>query len=127
MTFGERLKQLRREAGVTQRRLAETTNLDFSYISKLENDRNPPPAADTIVRICEALNIPAERLLALKGTISTTPAARNVTPGPNPKKRSFASLSSGKTDTNGPAQSFTLLSPTTSASRKTAPSNLLRT
>lgn len=69
MTFGERLKQLRREAGVTQRRLAETTNLDFSYISKLENDRNPPPAADTIVRICEALKISPERLLALKGRL----------------------------------------------------------
>jgi len=69
MTFGERLKQLRREAGVTQRQLAKTTNLDFSYISKLENDRNPPPAADTIVRICDALNIPAECLLALKGKL----------------------------------------------------------
>lgn len=69
MTFGERLKHLRREAGVTQRELAQTTHLDFSYISKLENDRNPPPAADTIVRICEALKIPAERLLALKGRL----------------------------------------------------------
>jgi len=69
MTFGERLKQLRREGGVTQRQLADATNLDFSYISKLENDRNPPPAADTIVRICEALKIPAERLLALKGKL----------------------------------------------------------
>jgi transcriptional regulator with XRE-family HTH domain len=69
MTFGQRLRELRRDAGVTQRELAQRTNLDFSYISKLENDRNPPPAADTIVRICEALSIPAERLLALKGRL----------------------------------------------------------
>jgi len=69
MTFGQRLKQLRREAGVTQRELAQKTGLDFSYISKLENDRNPPPAADTIVRICDALGVPAERLLALKGRL----------------------------------------------------------
>src|SRR6185436_19799381 len=69
MSFGAKLKRLRRDAGVTQRALAERTGLDFSYISKLENDRNPPPAADTIVRICEALKIPAERLLALKGKL----------------------------------------------------------
>ena len=69
MTFGEKLRELRRQAGLTQRDLAEKVGLDFSYISKVENDRNPPPAADTIVKICEALEMPAESLLALKGQI----------------------------------------------------------
>ena len=68
-SFGETLRDIRREAGVTQRDLAQRTGLDFSYISKLENDRNAPPAADSIVRMCEVLGVPPERLLALTGKI----------------------------------------------------------
>ena len=76
MTFGERLRELRRQAGVTQRDLAEKVGLDFSYISKVENDRNAPPAADTIVKICRALEVPAESLLAIKGQIPSDVAER---------------------------------------------------
>jgi transcriptional regulator with XRE-family HTH domain len=69
MTFGEKLRQVRRDAGFTQRGLAESAGLDFSYISKVENDRNSPPAADTIVRICNVMKVPPESLLALTGKI----------------------------------------------------------
>lgn len=68
-SFGAALRELRRDAGVTQRELAQRTGLDFSYISKLENDKNAPPAADSIVKICEVLGVPPERLLALTGKI----------------------------------------------------------
>lgn len=71
MNFGDRLRTLRREAGITQRDLAEQVALDFSYISKLENGRNPPPSADTIVRICKVLGVPSDALLALTGKIPT--------------------------------------------------------
>jgi transcriptional regulator with XRE-family HTH domain len=69
MTFGQKLRAIRRESGFTQRGLAKAAELDFSYISKLENGRNPPPAADTIVRLCEAMRVPPEALLALTGKI----------------------------------------------------------
>jgi transcriptional regulator with XRE-family HTH domain len=69
MTFGQKLRELRRDSGVTQRQLADRTQLDFSYISKLENDRNPPPAADSVVRICKVLGVPPESLLALTGKL----------------------------------------------------------
>ncbi len=39
MTFGQRLKELRRERGLTQRQLAEKAGVDFTYLSKIENDR----------------------------------------------------------------------------------------
>jgi HTH-type transcriptional regulator, competence development regulator len=65
MTFGQKLRELRRASGLTQRELASAADLDFSYISKLENDRNPPPAADTVVRLGDAMKVPAEALLAL--------------------------------------------------------------
>ena len=50
MTFGQLLRELRRAKGVNQRDLASKVGVDFSYISKLENDRLPPPAADTVVK-----------------------------------------------------------------------------
>jgi HTH-type transcriptional regulator, competence development regulator len=69
ISFGATLRALRREAGLSQRELAERTNLDFSYISKVENERLPPPAADTVVAICRVLGAPSEELLALTGKI----------------------------------------------------------
>jgi len=70
-TFGTLLKEIRRSKQVSQRELAKKVGVDFSYISKIENDRLAPPAADTIIRICEALEIPSEVLLAQTGKVSS--------------------------------------------------------
>jgi transcriptional regulator with XRE-family HTH domain len=82
-TFGQTLRDLRQSRGISQRKLAEKVGVDFSYISKIENDRLSPPAADTIVKICKALETQPDTLLALTGkvpseitnTISSSPAA----------------------------------------------------
>jgi transcriptional regulator with XRE-family HTH domain len=82
--FGPTLRDRRRAAGLSQRELAARTDLDFSYISKIENGRLPPPAADTIVFICQVLDIAPEELLSLTGkipsavqqTVSTSKAAQ---------------------------------------------------
>lgn len=84
--FGEALRERRRVAGLSQRDLAERTRLDFSYISKIENGRLPPPAADTIVLICNALGIPPEELLALTGKI---PSAVQQTVSTNQTAQEF--------------------------------------
>ena len=68
-TFGQKLRALRRATSITQRKLAERVGVDFSYISKLENDRLPPPAANTVVKICEALGVTPDELLAASGKI----------------------------------------------------------
>ena len=62
--FGDALRDRRREAGISQRRLADLAEVDFSYISKLENGRLPAPAAETIVRFAKVLGCPPEDLLA---------------------------------------------------------------
>jgi transcriptional regulator with XRE-family HTH domain len=46
--FGDALREKRRVAGVSQRELADRVNVDFSYISKVETGRLPPPSADKI-------------------------------------------------------------------------------
>lgn len=84
-TFGQALQALRRDAGISQRDLATRVGVDFSYISKVENDRLPPPSADTIVKICEELNVATDELLALtrkmpsdiKEKLSSSPAAQH--------------------------------------------------
>jgi transcriptional regulator with XRE-family HTH domain len=68
-TFGELLRERRRQAGITQRQLAERAGVDFSYISKLENDRLGPPSADTVVKLSQILGTPAEELLTLVGKL----------------------------------------------------------
>ncbi len=68
-TFGTALRAMRRAAGISQRELADRIKVDFSYISKVENGRVPPPSADTIVAICHVLGTNAEDLLALTGKL----------------------------------------------------------
>ncbi len=70
-TFGQTLRELRRSKNVSQRELAQKVGVDFSYISKVENDRLPPPAADTIVKICKELGAPPNELLASTGKMPT--------------------------------------------------------
>lgn len=70
-TFGETLREIRRGKSISQRELAEKVAVDFSYISKVENDRIPTPSADTIERICTVLEVPSETLLSLTGKITS--------------------------------------------------------
>ncbi len=72
LSFGKALRELRRAAGLSQRQLADRSGLDFSYISKLENDRLPPPAADTVVTLAAILGRPAEELLGLTGKLPSS-------------------------------------------------------
>ena len=44
MNFGERLKQIRTEKGLTQPQFAQAAGIEQSYLSKLENDKSVPSA-----------------------------------------------------------------------------------
>ncbi len=69
-TFGQLLKDLRRSKSVSQRDLAVKVGVDFTYISKIENDRLPPPSAQTIEKISDVLGVPHEILLSHSGKVS---------------------------------------------------------
>ena len=58
MTFGERLRQLRKDKKLTLRGLAEAAGVDFTYLSKIENDKaGYLPAADTIRALATILGV----------------------------------------------------------------------
>ncbi len=68
-TFGQRIKKRRRELGLTQRQVAANLEIDFTYLSKLENDRGEPAGEKTVRRLAEVLEDDEEELLALAGKV----------------------------------------------------------
>ena len=77
MPFGERLRELRKEAGLSQRDLAERVEIDFTYLSKIENARVEPPS-ETVIRkigyeLSEVLKVDmtelTDQLITLAGKI----------------------------------------------------------
>ncbi len=61
--FGPLLRSLRVAAGRTQRQLADDVGLDFTYLSKIENEKLPPPSEDKILVIARVLKQDTETLL----------------------------------------------------------------
>lgn len=68
-TFGDRIKRRRRELRLTQRDVAAKLRIDFTYLSKLENNHGEPPSADTIKKLADVLRDDPQELLALAGKI----------------------------------------------------------
>jgi transcriptional regulator with XRE-family HTH domain len=70
-TFGATIQKLRRERNLTQRDVAAKLGIDFTYLSKLENDRGEPASEDLVRKLAEILDADAEDLLALAGRVPT--------------------------------------------------------
>lgn len=63
-TFGQKLLELRRAKGLTQRELAEKMKRDFAYISKIENDKlDSPPSEEFVRELAKALEADEEELI----------------------------------------------------------------
>ena len=57
MTLGERLKQFRELAGVSQNELAKRAGISRPIISDLESNKQKGMALDTAQRLAKALNV----------------------------------------------------------------------
>jgi HTH-type transcriptional regulator, competence development regulator len=70
MTFGARLRQLRVERKLTQRQLAEQAGVDFSYLSKIENNRlEHTPSIKTLQSLARALAVDELELMELANKV----------------------------------------------------------
>lgn len=68
MTFGNRVRDLRRQKGWTLRDLAEKVGVGFTYLSRVENERlnyGDYPSDALIHRLADALGAEEEELLIL--------------------------------------------------------------
>jgi len=56
VSFGEYLKNIR--CGVlSQRALADVIGVNFTYLSKIENEVMPPPSEEVLIKIANALDV----------------------------------------------------------------------
>ena len=68
MTFGQKIRQLRKARTLSQRDLAGKVRVSFTYISKIENghlDFGDYPSEELILKIAKALDADADGLLLL--------------------------------------------------------------
>jgi HTH-type transcriptional regulator, competence development regulator len=69
-SFGQLLRQARKDGGYSQRELAQMVGLDFTYLSKLENDRADYPPKEEVIRLlANSLNLNAEELIYAAGRL----------------------------------------------------------
>lgn len=68
MTFGEKIRQLRKAKDLTLRDLAAKVKVNFTYLSKIENQKlsfGEYPSEDLIRKLAKVLNGEADELLLL--------------------------------------------------------------
>jgi transcriptional regulator with XRE-family HTH domain len=80
MAFGEKLRELRRDRGLSQRGLADRAGIDFTYLSKIENGRMEPPSEEVIRRVAEELDADADELIVLADKFPSDLAQQLKTP-----------------------------------------------
>lgn len=93
-SIGAKIRNARKEAGLTQVELAKKTSLSRSYIGDIEKDRYNPSVA-TLRAIADATGVPVESILG--NSAPTSPPAHPVVKGDpvselfdNPEIRSLA-------------------------------------
>ena len=69
MSFGMKVRALRKERGMSQKTLAAKTGIDFTYLSKVENERSPPPSEEVIRSMADALSTDSDELIRLAGKV----------------------------------------------------------
>ncbi|MBZ8181629.1 MAG: helix-turn-helix transcriptional regulator [Oscillatoria sp. PMC 1051.18] len=68
--FGQLIRQARKDKGYSQRELAKLLGLDFTYLSKLENERAQYAPKEEIIRgLARHLDLDEEELVFLAGRV----------------------------------------------------------
>ena len=69
-SFGQVVRQARKDKGYSQRELAILIEVDFTYLSKLESDRTEyPPKEYVIQQLAHYLELNCEELICLTGRL----------------------------------------------------------
>ena len=70
-TFGQKIREYRiTNTSLSLRKVAEKVDISPTYLSRIENDKEPPPSEDIIIRIAKIIQyIPAIHLENLDSKI----------------------------------------------------------
>ena len=69
LTFGKRIRLLRVQKGISQRDVAIRAAIDITYLSKIENEKLPPPSEEKIRQLAEIFDVTADELILLANKI----------------------------------------------------------
>lgn len=70
--LGTHIRELRKARGLTQRQLADAVGIDFTYLSKIENDTVPySPSTKTLKKLAVELKVDELELLRLAEKLPT--------------------------------------------------------
>lgn len=72
--LGDKIRERRKERGLTLDKLAELTGSSKSYIWELENKNPPRPSAEKLSKIAEQLGVTIEYLLDTKNEVKAEDA-----------------------------------------------------
>jgi len=83
LSFGEIIKREREKIGLSLRELAEMSNIEASYISRLEKGNRENPGFPTVCALAKALNLNGEEVLKSfgydqLGTSTITPKKEDI-------------------------------------------------
>lgn len=70
-SFGEFLRHLRKQRKKTQRMLAREVGVDFTYLSKVENDQPgfSTVSEETLARLADALEVDPDEMITRAGKV----------------------------------------------------------
>jgi len=66
--IGQRLREIRRSQGLTQKALAEMAGIDYTYIGKIERAEQLP-SLGVLIKISETLSLPLDRFIIDESTL----------------------------------------------------------
>jgi transcriptional regulator with XRE-family HTH domain len=87
-SFGQYISQKRKDAGISQKELAERIKkeddiaISAQYLNDIEHGRRNPPPEYILKQLSQELNIPEEYLLFLAGTYPDDIRDQQTTPDP---------------------------------------------
>ncbi len=61
--LAKRLRELRKEVGMTQEQLAELSGVDYKHVQLLEGKKPPAAKLDTLEKLAKAFKIKLSKLL----------------------------------------------------------------
>jgi transcriptional regulator with XRE-family HTH domain len=67
--FGQTIREARKSKGYTLRSLAPEINIDYTYLSKMENGQAPFPSEELVRLLAKKLGLDEERLVYLSGRV----------------------------------------------------------
>ncbi len=87
MLFGDKIKNLRNLAGMSQQELANNTGLSLRSIQNYESNKRYPKDVAILNRLCKVLDITIEDLMSEKGNFLQEAAAKYGTRGKKDAKK----------------------------------------